>query len=292
MRPFFSEEQDDCLGFSDQDFQQLSAFVQAQCGIQVPIAKRTLLIEVIQERLRQVGKRTFKEYMEWLLGTERPDEELMQFIDAVTIRETDFFHAADHFEFMVKTAIPELIKELGAGLSREFMIWNVGCSTGEEAYTLAMVLQEFSSHYPGIPFKAKVLATDVSSRALTTAASAVYGMAKVSPISLEMKQKYLLKSREPARRLVRIVPEVRAMVKFRRLNIMDADFGLREQMDVIFCRNVIAHFDRPTKEKLVNKFCHYLSPGGYLFMGHSEDLGGLKIPVVPSSVASIYRMPY
>ncbi|MEO5331092.1 MAG: methyltransferase domain-containing protein [Magnetococcus sp. YQC-5] len=291
MTTSFTREQDCHSGISDKDFQRLSAFVHAQCGVQVPLAKKGLLATVIQERLRQVGRHSFKEYLEWLLGTERPDEELMQFIDAVTTRETDFFCESNHFEFMAKTAIPELIKNLGAGLSREFMIWNVGCSTGEEAYTLAMVLQEFSRHYPGIPFKAKVLATDVSSRALTTAASAIYGMAKVSPISLEMKQKYLLKSREPARQLVRIAPELRAMVKFRRLNIMDTDFGLREQMDIIFCRNVITHFDRPTQERLVNKFCHHLSPGGYLFMGRSENLNGMRVPVVQSA-PTIYRMSH
>ncbi|MEO5339076.1 MAG: methyltransferase domain-containing protein [Magnetococcus sp. MYC-9] len=291
MKNPFSREQEHHAGLSDKDFHRLVAFVYAQCGIEVPLAKKPLLAARIQERLRQVGRHSSKEYVDWLLGSGHSGEELTQFVDVVTTHETDFFQDAEHFEYMVQTAVPELIKELGAGISRDFMIWSVGCATGEETYTLAMVLHEFSRHYPGIQFKARILATDLSKRALTTASTAVYSMEKVAPISMELKQKYLLKSRDPGKRLVRVGPELRAMVKFRHLNIMDADFGLREQMDVIFCRNVINHFDRSTQAKLVNKFCHYMSPGGYLFLGRSENLQGLRVPLV-SSAASVYRMPH
>jgi chemotaxis protein methyltransferase CheR len=125
---------------------------------------------------------------------------------------------------------------------------------------------------------------------LRSASDAVYDMDKVGPVPLGLKRKYLLKSKDPTKKLVRIAPDIRAMVNFRRLNFMDADFGLREKMDIIFCRNVIIYFDRPTQERLINKFCRYLSPGGYLFVGHSETLNNLKVPVVQAA-PTIYRMP-
>ncbi|WP_130472192.1 CheR family methyltransferase [Candidatus Magnetaquicoccus inordinatus] len=277
-------------GITDADFKRLSEFVQVQCGVRLPPGKRTLLAEMIQERLRAHGRHSFKEYLDWLLGSGHPTEELIQFVDLATSAESEFFHQADHFEYLVQTALPELIKVTGAGISRDFMIWSAGCATGEEAYTLAMVLQEFADHYPGIPFRAKVLATDISERVLATANDAIYNIEKVAPISMEMKRKYLLKSRDPNRQLVRVIPELREMVKFRRLNILDHDFGLRERMDIIFCRNRISHFNRPTQQKLVSNFCRNLSPGGYLFLGHTEELNHLQLPVVQAA-PSIYRLP-
>ncbi|MEO5353369.1 MAG: methyltransferase domain-containing protein [Magnetococcus sp. XQGC-1] len=290
MNISFNTERDHPADISDKDFQRLIAYVHAQCGIEVPLDKKNLLTDMVRERLRHLGRHSFKEYIDWLLGTGQSGEELIQFVHFATARDIGFFHEADRFEFMAQTAVPELIKFSGAGISRDCMIWSAGCSTGEEAYTLAMVLREFASHYPGIQFKAQVLATDLSDQALSKASNAVYGMEEVAPIAMELKRKYLLKSKDSSKRLVRIVPELRQMVKFRRLNIMDAEFGLREQMDIIFCRHVITHFNRPTRERLVNKMCRHLSPGGYLFLGDAESLDGLRVPVVQSA-PTIYRMP-
>ncbi|MBF0342449.1 MAG: protein-glutamate O-methyltransferase [Magnetococcales bacterium] len=286
----FSADHDPHAGISDKDFQRLSEFIYSQCGIMMPPSKKTMLTARIQKRLRQVGLHSFKEYIDWVLDPQQSGEELIQFIDIVTTNKTDFFREPAHFEFMAQTALPELIKTSGAGVRRELMIWSAGCSTGEEPYTLAMVLREFAQHYPGINFRAKILATDISSRVLRSASDAVYDMDKVGPVPLGLKRKYLLKSKDPTKKLVRIAPEIRAMVNFRRLNFMDADFGLREKMDIIFCRNVIIYFDRPTQERLINKFCRYLSPGGFLFVGHSETLNNLKVPVVQTA-PTIYRMP-
>ncbi|MEO5333218.1 MAG: chemotaxis protein CheR [Magnetococcus sp. YQC-5] len=277
-------------GISDKDFNRLSEFIYSQCGIMMPPSKKTMLTARIQKRLRLVGMTSFKEYIDWVLDPEHSGDELIQFIDIVTTNKTDFFREPAHFEYLAQNVIPELIKNSGAGVRRELMVWSAGCSTGEEPYTLSMVLKEFAQHYPGINFKARILATDISSRVLRSASNAVYDLEKVSPIPLILKRKYLLKSKDPTKRLVRIAPELRAMVNFRRLNFMDAEFGLRERMDVIFCRNVIIYFDRVTQERLINKFCRYLSSGGYLFVGHSETLNNLKVPVIQAA-PTIYRMP-
>lgn len=289
MNISFRKAQNQPCDISDQDFQRLSAFVHAQCGLEMPITKKEMLTTMIQERLQHVGRHSCQEYIDWVLGSDSLGGELVLFVDVATTREVYFFHGTEAFEFMVQIALPELIKKLGSGISRELMVWNAGCATGEEAYTLAMLLQEFAHHFPGINFKSTVLATDISSRALQTASDAIYSMEKIAPISMELKKKYFLKSKNPAEKLVRVVPELRAKVKFRRLNIMEEDFGLRERMDILFCRNVVTHFDRPTREKLVNKFCRYLAPGGYLFFGELENLNDLSLPAVRLA-PTIYQM--
>ncbi|MBF0161464.1 MAG: methyltransferase domain-containing protein [Magnetococcales bacterium] len=290
MNTSFNQQQDWHTAISDTDFRRLSEFVYAQCGILMPLAKKRLLTNLMQERLHVVGIQSIKDYMDWVMGSEHSCEELDQFIDIVASREGRFFHEADHFEFLAQTALPEVIKHSGAGISRDFMIWNAGCGAGEEAYTLAIVLLEFSQHYPGIQFKTKVLATDLSSRLLGIASEATYGMDKISSVPLELKRRYFLKSKDPGKRLVRLTPEIRNMVSFRRLNMLDAEFGLREQMDVIFCRDLISHFDPATQNTLIHKVCRYLAPGGYLFLGHSENLTNLRVPLL-QSMPAIYQMP-
>ncbi|KJU86369.1 chemotaxis protein-glutamate methyltransferase CheR, partial [Candidatus Magnetobacterium bavaricum] len=147
------------------------------------------------------------------------------------------------------------------------MVWSAGCSTGEEPYTLAMVLSDFSEKN-GLDFM--IIATDISTKVLDKAKSGIYEEERVIPVSTQMKKKYLLRSKDKSKGLVRIVPELRELIRFRRLNFMDSDFGFRETMDVIFCRNVVIYFDKKTQERLLNQFARYLARGGYLFMGHSE----------------------
>lgn len=275
---------------SDKDFKRLSAFIYQQCGIMMPPSKKTMLSARLQKRLRLVGMNSFSEYINWVLNPKESGNELVNFIDIVTTNKTDFFREPAHFEYLAQTALPDLIKTRGAGVSRDFMIWSAGCSSGEEPYTMSIVLKEFAEHYPGINFRSRILATDISTRVLERAANAIYDMERVQGMPLAMKKKYLLKSKNREQRLVRISPDLRSMVRFRRLNFMDTDFGLREKMDVIFCRNVIIYFDRPTQETLINKFCRYLSPGGYLFVGHSETLNNLDVPVVQVA-PTIYQLP-
>jgi len=124
-----------------------------------------------------------------------------------------------------------------------------------------------------------MLATDISTRILEQAKRSVYSEAVVAPVSLELRRKYLLKSSDPARRLVRVVPELRARVRFGRLNFMDHDYGIREEFDVVFFRNVMIYFDKPTQEAVVNRILRNVRPGGYLYISHSESLAGLNVPL-------------
>ena len=276
---------------SDKDFRRLSDFIHKQCGISIPLSKRAILSARLQKRLQVLGLHSLTEYVDWIIDSFESGGELLSFIDLLTARKTGFFQNPEHFEFLAQVAIPDLIKNFGAGVGRELMVWSAGCSSGEEPYTLAIVLKEFSAHYPGINLKANVLATDVSAQVLEKANQGIYDMGKVDDLSLVLKQKYLLKSKDRQRRQVRVNPDVRSMVKFRRLNFMDSDFGLREKMDVIFCRDVLVYFDRPTQEKYINKFCQFLQPGGFIFLGISETMDGLNVALNRVAPA-VYRQPF
>ena len=276
---------------SDKDFRRLIDHLYKQCGILIPQSKRTVLCTRLQQRLRAVGVRTFTEYIDWALDPYESENELPNLLNVLTTQKADFFQESEHFEYLAQVVLPDLIKNFGAGIRRELMVWSAGCSSGEEAYTLAVVLKEFSGHYPGINFKANILATDISAQVLDKASSAIYDLERVENMPIGLKQKYLLRSKDRLRRQVRVRPEIRDMVKFRRINFTDSDFGLREKMDIVFCRGMMAYFDTPTQERIIHKCCRYLQPGGFIFIGQAETLNNLNVPVCKVS-PSVYQLPF
>jgi chemotaxis protein methyltransferase CheR len=267
----------DRAGLSNSDFNRLSQFIYSQCGIKMPIAKKTMLEARLQKRLRTLRMASFSEYCDYLFSDKGMEEELIQMIDLITTNKTDFFREPDHFDYLVHKVLPEWERKQPSGVAKRLLIWSAGCSTGEEPYTLSMVLSNYAETHAGFAYN--ILATDISTRVLEKARTAVYEEEKVDPVPMALKKKYLLRSKDRENPMVRIVPELREKVYFRRLNFMDSDFGMREKAEIIFCRNVIIYFDRATQERLINKFCQVLVPGGYLFMGHSETLNGLNVPV-------------
>lgn len=272
----------------DEDFRRLSRFIEEEFGIKMPAEKKTMLEARLRKRLRHLGLADFRDYVDYVFDPAVGEEEIVFMMDVVTTNKTDFFREPAHFDFLFQKLLPDLVANRGAGISRPLMIWSAGCSTGEEPYSLAMVLCEFADRYPGLKFSSLIIATDLSTRVLDIARTAIYSEEKAEAIPLELKQKFLLRSKDRSKQLVRITPDLRAMVKFRRLNLMEDDFGFREPMDIIFCRNVIIYFDRRTQERLVQRFYQYLNPGGYIFMGHSETLSGLDIPLA-QVVPTVYR---
>jgi chemotaxis protein methyltransferase CheR len=265
------------------DFSRLSRFIYDTCGIKMPDVKKTMLEARLQKRLRALGMHSFSDYCDYLFSSAGMEQELVQMLDMVTTNKTDFFREPEHFDYLTQKVLPDwCVRHPGGRLS----IWSAGCSSGEEPYTLAMVLSEFAVHNPGFDFQ--ILATDISTRVLEKAKNAVYPEALVDPVPLSLKKKYLLRSKDKASGMIRIVPQLREKVRFRRLNFMDEDFGMREQLDIIFCRNVIIYFDRPTQEKLLQRFHRQMKVGSYIFMGHSETLSGLNVPLT-SVFPTVYR---
>jgi chemotaxis protein methyltransferase CheR len=242
----------------------------------------------LQRRLRTLGLDTFQAYCEAVFSAGSGAAEVVRLVDAITTNTTDFFREPQHFDMLLKSVLPGLMQAEGAGVRRPLAVWSAGCSSGEEPYTLAMVLGEVAEGLPG--FRFSILGTDVSTTVLEKAQRAVYEEDKILAVPVALRKKYLLRSKDRSQKVVRIAPEARRHVKFRRLNFMAPDFGLREPMDLIFCRNVMIYFDRRTRETLLNRFCQHLEPGGYVFLGHSETIHGLRLPL-KQVAPTVYRLP-
>ena len=271
---------------TDSTFNRFRAFIQEDLGIKMPDAKRTMLQARLQKRMRRLGIASYDDYRDYVFSIHGKEEEMQNMIDAVTTNKTDFFREPKHFQYMVKKALPELIGSHPTGTLKNTNIWSAGCSTGEEPYTLAMILSDFAQQCSG--FRFSILATDLSVKVLNKAKMGVYSSEDVEPVPVQMKKNYLLRSKNRSKNLVRIVPELRARIRFGQLNFMSDTFGIRDTMDMIFCRNVLIYFNRSDQERIVGKLCRHLRPGGYLFIGHSETLSGMNLPL-RSELATIYR---
>ena len=270
---------------SEKDFLRLQKIIEGEYGIKMPVSKKDMLEARLRKRLKVLSFSNFEQYCEYLFSDSGLEDELIHMLDMVTTNKTDFFRESDHFDFLVKSVLPGMITGEGLGINKKLMIWSAGCSTGEEPYTLAMVLNEFKESFPGLSFQYMILATDLSSRVLKSAQRAIYHENKILPIPENAKKKYILKSKNSTKKLVRIIPELRSLIKFRRLNFLDDNYGMREPIDIVFFRNVQIYFEKDTQRSILLKIYNCMRPGGYLFIGHSETLNSLDLPfelIVPT----------
>jgi chemotaxis protein methyltransferase CheR len=251
----------------------------------MPESKKIMLESRLHKRLRALSLKDFPSYCEYLFSDHGFDTELPYLFDVITTNKTDFFRESVHFEYLVEYILPGLLS-VTQPRGRRLWFWSAGCSTGEEPYSLAMVLRDYSERVAGFEFG--IHATDISTQVLDSARLAVYNQEKADPIPIGFKKKYLLRSKDRTKKLVRIAPEIRSLVQFSRLNLMEHNYATMSEMDVIFCRNVIIYFDRPIQEMLIRNFYRYLRVGGYLFLGHSETLCGISIPLV-TVLPTVYR---
>ncbi|HLP14636.1 MAG TPA: CheR family methyltransferase [Bacteroidota bacterium] len=273
------------LTLSEKEFKRLSEFATSQIGISFPEIKMTMLQARLQKRLRILGMNDFKEYIDYLFSAAGEENESGEFINAVTTNKTDFFREPHHFQFLTGQALPTLEHE-GLLTHRRLHAWSAASSYGHEAYTLGMVLSEYAQAQPG--FTWSVLATDISTRVLRHGVEGVYRTEDIDAIPMNLKKKYLLRSRDPMKNVVRIVPSIRERVEFRRLNLTQQEFNIDGTFEVIFCRNVIIYFEKQTQVEILTHLFQYLQPGGYLFLGHSESLNGVSLHV-ESVAPTIYR---
>jgi chemotaxis protein methyltransferase CheR len=268
---------------SARDYARLCDLIYTQAGIHLGTERKTMLEARIRRRLKDLGLHSYGEYCDTLFGPNGIRDEMVQLIDVVTTNKTDFFREPGHFDFLVEKALPELTERSGG---RQFLIWSAGCSTGEEPYTMAIVLSEYALAHAG--FRFRILATDISTLVLAKAELGVYTNDVVAPVSPALRRKYFMRSRAPGSERVRVVPELRQLIEFRRLNFMETDYGLGQKADAIFCRNVIIYFDRRTQERILQKLSNCLAPGGFLLVGHAENLHDMDLPLAPVAPA-LYR---
>jgi chemotaxis protein methyltransferase CheR len=260
---------------SESDFNRLSNFIYTNYGIKMPRVKQVMLQSRLQKRLRELNMSSFKEYVDYVFTREGQDNEVVHMIDVVSTNKTDFFREPVHFEFMQNHILPKFILE---NRYKTFKVWSAGSSSGEEAYTIAISINEFKEKNAGPDFS--IYATDISSRILKSAADAIYKEQRIENLPLILKRKYFLRSKNRDLENVRVIPELRRKVTFDRLNFMDHTYPGTEVFDLIFCRNVLIYFDRPTQEEVIGKLCMKLKKGGYFFLGHSESITNMKLPLV------------
>jgi chemotaxis protein methyltransferase CheR len=270
---------------STADFDKLRALIYNESGINLGVDKKTMVEIRLKRRLRSLGVASLGEYCARVFSKHGIEDELVHLIDVITTNKTDFFREAGHFDYLTGSALPDLVARKGPGRQ---LIWSAGCSTGEEPYTLAMVLSEYAQSCAG--FRFNVLASDICTAVLAKAAEGIYKADVLTPVPQHLRRKYFMRSRDPESDRLRVVPELRALVEFRRINFMDADFGIAEAPDIIFCRNVIIYFDRPTQVRLLQKLVRQLAPGGYFFAGHSESFQGMDLSLVGVAPA-VYKKP-
>jgi chemotaxis protein methyltransferase CheR len=270
-------------------FMRFTGFIQQRCGIRIDHAKQTMLEGRLRKRMRELMLPTFEDYANYLFRSERSNqEETIRFFDAVTTNKTEFFRESAHFDYLHSIVLPAFMTQRDRHPVSPFRIWSAGCSTGEEAYSLAMVLHEFAESHPG--FKYAVLATDLSARALGKAKTAVYDIDQLEDLKPAYRRKYFVSAGTPDSRQMRIAPCLRDTIVFKRFNFMTPEFPVRQPLQAVFCRNVMIYFDRPTRERLVNRLAEKLAPGGCLFTGHSESLAGFPTTLKPMANA-VYQKP-
>jgi len=245
------------------DFEILRNISNSHSGIIVTDDKFDMFYSRLSKRLRMLDLENFSEYCQYLQNNEA--QEFTEFINAITTNLTAFFRENHHFDYVKNIIIPDMLKRKHA--SQEVKVWSAGCSTGEEPYSIAMTLLE---NLP-VGWNIKILATDLDTNVLQTAASGVYSDERISGLSAERQKRWFKKGKGANANKVKVKPELQEKIRFKQLNLM-SEWPMKGAFDFIFCRNVIIYFDRETKENLVNRYSTLLTTGAHLLIGHSESL--------------------
>lgn len=267
-------EQAALIRLSESEFSRLRDFIYRECGINLSSAKRILLESRLRKRIDHLKLASYAAYCDYVMSPTGAATELVHMIDAVATNKTDFFREPVHFQFMEQVVVPQWLEDRGPVSS--FKVWSSACSTGEEPYTIAMVLQNLALLHG---FDYRITASDISTKVLQKAATAVYTETTVSAIPLDMRKRYLLRSKDTGAPSIRVGPLLRSKVQFKRLNLIDDVLEVESGFDLIFCRNLLIYFDRTTQEKVLRRLLTKLKPGGYLFIGHSESIYQMDLPL-------------
>jgi chemotaxis protein methyltransferase CheR len=233
--------------------------------------KRQLVQGRLLRRLRALKLRDFQAYCELLRRD--PQQELGELASAISTNVTAFFRESHHFDLLAEELLPRWINEKKNG--GRLRIWSAGCATGEEPYTLAMVLAETLEKHNATQMDAKILATDLSPQALDTARKGVYALDRLEGVSAERRRRWFLRGEGEYADYACVNPRLRELVSILPLNLLH-DWPMQGPFDAIFCRNVVIYFDKPTKQRLFQRYAGLLPDGGYLFLGHSESMYGLN----------------
>ncbi len=252
--------------FKDADFHRIRKRVKDLTGISLSEAKKDLVYSRLSRRIREINIESFSEYCD-LICNHDDSEELGNFVNAITTNLTSFFREAHHFDYLAKTVIPYLLEHRAD--EKKIRIWSAGCSTGEEPYTLAMVVAETMPKNHN--WDVKILATDLDTNVIATAQRGLYQLDRMNGVSDARLKRWFLKGRGENAGSVMVRPELKNYITFKQLNLM-GEWPMKGKFDVIFCRNVVIYFDKPTQAILFDRYAEMMKDDAHLFVGHSESL--------------------
>jgi len=256
---------------SHKEFKFICQFAYDVAGIVLGDSKREMVYRRLTRILRDRGLTSFGEYCQML--KDNPEREQDYFVNAITTNLTSFFREDHHFQFLLETELPRLIEEKRSK-GKRIRIWSSASSTGEEPYSIAMTL--FEGLKPNVAsWDAKILATDIDSNVLAKAKCGVYDVRRIDGIPLRYKKEYLVQGKGNNENSTKVHPDIQRLVTFKHLNLLH-EWPMKGPFDIIFCRNVIIYFDKPTQQELFERFYELLSPNGLLILGHSENLGSFQ----------------
>lgn len=248
---------------SPAQFHKIRQMLYDLCGINLGDGREELVKSRLTKRLRALNLNDFDRYLEYI-EKDSSGRELTTMVDSLTTNKTSFFREAQHFEYLRQQILP---KRRGAG--KRIRLWSAGCSSGEEPFSLAILLREAIADTAG--WDIRILATDISDRVLAKAREAAYDEDALQDVPPPLLQKYFTALRTAPPRTYRVQDSVRSLVRLAKLNLM-GPWPMKGPFDVIFCRNVMIYFDKATQQRLVHRYWEMLAPGGHLFVGHSESL--------------------
>lgn len=261
------------IWLNDEEFLLISKLIYNHFGINLTEKKKNLIVGRLQKEMFARGFKNYKEYYNYIIQ-DPTGEELLNLVDRISTNHSFFFREQSHYEFLISRALPEIMQNHREGDKGEVRIWSAGCASGEEPYTLAMVLDQYLSSNDNDHLKTDlgILATDISTSSLEKAVEGIYPEERLEQIPAWYREKYFNRLTDG---FWEIKPSVKANVLFRRLNLMRPNYPFKKKFHIIFCRNVMIYFDRPTQQALVERFYRYTEPGGYLIIGHSESINWL-----------------
>ncbi len=267
----------------DREFERLQRLIESEAGIHLGPQKRALVVGRLSKRLRDLGVASFREYCQLV---ESDAAERVEMLDRISTNETHFFREPRHFELLSREVLPRWQAEADEGRRpKSVKVWSAACSTGEEPFTLAMVL--LHAFPPGSGWDLDILATDISTRVLRRAQDALWPIDKAREIPERDLKRFMLRGVGPQEGMMRAGPELRGLIRFSRVNLVEDQPGIGT-VDLLFCRNVLIYFDAATKHAVVQRLLQHLAPDGYLFLGHAESLAGSPLQLKCVS-PSVYR---
>lgn len=247
---------------SDNEFLKISEYVERKCGIRLPRQKKAMVQNRLYKRLIEIEKSTFEEYVKFVFSS-KGNEEINHMIDEITTNKTDFFREIKHYNFLENIIIKK---------QNDFKIWSAGCSTGEEPYSLAMLLDNNMINY-------NILATDLSNKVLETAKKGVYKPEVIKNMQAEYLQKYFNNIKKEDKLFYQIKFHLKSHIKFLNINLKEQTYNISQNFDIIFFRNVLIYFNIEVQNEIITRILKHLKIGGYLFIGHSESIYDLKLPL-------------